>query len=86
MNPRVYQATPVEQKEIKDLTKLLDMLKAQLVQLNNQLHSIQGKIARKALEKMVEKLEKEIAKIEKEIADLVGNNESLNKQFKLLTS
>ena len=86
MNPRVYQATPVEKKEIKDLTKLLDMLKAQLVQLNNQLHSIQGKIARKALEKMVEKLKKEIAKIEKEIADLVGNNESLNEQFKLLTS
>jgi len=62
------------------------MLKAQLVQLNNQLHSIQGKIARKALEKMVDKLEKEIAKIETEIADLVASNESLNEQFKLLTS
>lgn len=86
MDPRVYQTTPAEQKEVKDLTKLLDMLKAQLVQLNNQLHSIQGKIAQKALEKMVDKLEKEIAKIEKKIADLVASNESLNEQFKLLTS
>ena len=86
MGPRVYQTSPAEQKEIKDLTKILDMLKAQLVQLNNQLHSTQGAIARKALEKLVETLEKEISKIEKKIAELITNNERLNEQFKLLTS
>ena len=86
MQPRIYKSTPAEQKEIKDLTKLLDMLKSQLVQLNNKLHSTQGHIARKALAKMIQKLEKEIAKIEKEIADLVANNKQLNEQFKLLTS
>jgi transposase len=86
MEPRVYQTAPAEQKEVKDLTKLLDMLKAQLVQLNNQLHSTQGIIARKALGKLVGTLEKEIAKIEKKIADLVADNKALNEQFNLLTS
>ena len=86
MRPRIYQSTPAEQKEIKDLTKLLDMLKAQLIQLTNQLHSTQGTIARKALEKMSQNFEKEIAQLEKEIANLIARNEQLNEQFRLLTS
>lgn len=86
MEPRVYQATPAEQKEIKDLTKLLDMLKSQLVQLNNQLHSIQSKIAKDLLIKMIQKLEKEIEKVEQKIAGLVANNHQLNEKLELLTS
>lgn len=86
MEPRLYQKTPAEQKEIKELTKLLDMLKAQLIQLNNQLHSTQGISARKALAKLVEHLEKEIAKIEKNIAELVVTNNAIHEQFKLLIS
>lgn len=86
MQPRTYQPNSKEQKEIKGLTKLLDMLKAQLVQLTNQLYSIQGNLARKALEKMIQQLEKQIATIEKDMASLVTKNEQLNEQFQLLTS
>jgi transposase len=86
MKPRTYQSIPAEQKEIRDLTKLLDMLKAQLVQLNNQLHSTQGTIARKLLKKMIQKLEKDIAQLEKEIACLITKNDQLNEQFRLITS
>lgn len=86
MEPRLYQKTPAEQKEIKELTKLLDMLKAQLVQLNNQLGSTQGSSASKALAKLIEHLEKEIAKIEKKIAELVVAHEAIHEQFKLLVS
>ena len=37
---------PSEQKQLKGLMKLLDMLKEQLVRLNNQLHSLHEDIAR----------------------------------------
>lgn len=86
MEPRLYQSTPAEQKEIKDLTKLLDMLKGQLTQLTNQLHSTQGSIAKKALTKLIQQLEREIAKVEQQIADLVANNQQLKEKLDLITS
>lgn len=86
MQPRVYKMTPVDQKELKELSKLLDMLKSQLIQLNNQLHSIQGKIARKSLEKLIKKLEKDIVDIEKKMSDLIANNQELSEKLKLLIS
>ncbi|WP_131796034.1 IS110 family transposase, partial [Legionella lansingensis] len=52
MEPRIYQSNSAEQKEIRELTKVLDMLKAQVIQLTNQLHSIRGHAAQKSLKKM----------------------------------
>ncbi|KTC65715.1 Transposase, IS116/IS110/IS902 (plasmid) [Legionella adelaidensis] len=86
MEPRPYQASSPEQKEIKDLTKLLDMLKGQLTQLTNQRHSTQGSIAKKALTKLIMQLEKEIAKVEKQIADLIASNSQLKEKLELITS
>ncbi|STX29787.1 Transposase, IS116/IS110/IS902 [Legionella beliardensis] len=45
MAPRLYQSSTVEQKELRELTKVLDMLKAQVIQLSNQLHSLKGQAA-----------------------------------------
>ena len=86
MKPRIYQSTSDEQKEIKDLVKLLDMLKGQLTQLTNQSHSTQGKIATKALAKVIEQLKKKIAEVEQQIADLVNNNQQLKEKMELMTS
>lgn len=86
MDPRPYRPTPPEQKELKELTKIFDMLKSQLTQLNNQLDSINGTTARKILIKFIDKVVQQIAKIEHKIDDLVINNQSLKEQFDLLTS
>lgn len=86
MEPRIYKARPKEQKEISELTKVFDMLKTQLLQLSNQLHSITGKEARKALERLIKKLEKDIVGIENKIAGLIRNNCELNQKLQLLTS
>lgn len=86
MEPRTYKSSPAEQKEIKSLIKLLDMLKGQLTQLTNQLHSIQGKIAKKALSKLILQLEKDIAKVEKQITDLIASNPQLKEKVDLITS
>ncbi len=86
MLPRLYELTPKVQKEVRELTKILDTLKAQLTQLKNQLESCSGVAASKTLKQMIKKLEKDIEKIEKQIADIINNNEQLKEMFDLLTS
>ena len=86
MEPRTYQPSPEEQKEIKELTKVLDMLKVQLIQLTNQLHSIRGTAAKNSLKKMIQKLEQEIGRIQKQIDELINNNQQLKEKLELLMS
>jgi transposase len=86
MLPRTFAPRSQSQKELKDLTKLLDMLKEQLVQLKNQLHSTQGKIAKKATQRLIKELEKQIVGIEKQLNDLVKGNEMLDEKMTLVTS
>ncbi|SPX60518.1 IS110 family transposase [Legionella feeleii] len=86
MEPRLYQPTPTEQKEMKELTKVLDMLKAQVTQLTNQLHSIRGATAQKSLKKMIQKLGQEIECIQKKIDELINNNQRLKEKLDLLMS
>lgn len=86
MEPRTFTARCESQKELKDLTKLLDTLKEQLVRLKNQLHSTQGKIAKKAIQRLIKDLEKQIKGIEKQLDDLVKNNEALDEKMTLITS
>jgi transposase len=86
MEPRVYKATPDEQKQLKGLTKVIDMLKGQLVQFNNQLHSLYEDMARKILINLAQNLEKEIAQVESKMAELVNNDPSLKEKMSLITS
>lgn len=86
MQPRVYRPLPHEQKQLKGLMKLLDMLKGQLVQFNNQLHSLQEELAANLLIKLIENLKKEIASIEDKMAELINNENTLNEKMALITS
>lgn len=86
MSPRTFSPRSEAQKELKDLTKLLDTLKNQLTQLKNQSLSTQGKVTKKALNKVIEHLEKQIKEVEKQIADLVNHKKELNDKVELMTS
>lgn len=86
MQPRVYSPAPNEQKQLKGLMKLLDMLKGQLVQLNNQLHSLHEDMARNILIKLIKKLEKEITQIESKMAELINDTPLLKEKMSLITS
>jgi transposase len=86
MQPRTFISRSDSQKELKDLTKLLDTLKEQLVQLKNQLYSTQGNLAKKSIQKIIKELEKKIKAIEKQLADLVKKDEALNEKMALVTS
>ena len=86
MQPPTFVSRSDTQKELKDLIKLLDMLKEQLIQLKNQLHSTQGSLAKKSIKKYIKELEQKIKRIEKQVADLIEKDESLNKQMTLMTS
>lgn len=86
MQPREYVASPKEQKQLKGLMKVLDMLKGQLVQVNNQLHSLHEEAARNILIKLVVHLEKEITQIECEMAQLIDNERFLKEKMTLITS
>lgn len=86
MQPREFVARSESQKTLKDLTNLLDILKAQHTQLSNQLHSAQSQNARKVIRKILKELEKEIIRIEKQLADLVKSNQSLEEKMALITS
>jgi transposase len=86
MQPPVFSSRSDEQKELKDLTKLLDTLKEQLTRLKNQLESTQGKLAKKAIQKLVRQLQKEITLIEEQLKDLVQQNKILEEKMSLIVS
>lgn len=86
MQPSLFSSRSDEQKELKDLTKLLDTLKEQLTRLKNQLESTQGKLSRKAIQKLIRQLEKEIKSIEKQLNELVQQNKILEEKMSLIVS
>lgn len=86
MLPKDYQPRSDSQKVLKDLTNLLDMLKAQHTQLINQLHSARSNAAKKTLRKLIRNLENEIEKLEKSISEVVKSDKDLNENMKLITS
>ncbi|MGQ3890211.1 IS110 family transposase [Legionella sp. CNM-1927-20] len=85
MQPRIYRAPPEAQKQLKGLMKLLDMLKGQLVQLNNQLHSLQEAMARKMLMQWIKNLEKKISQVEVKMSSLIDDEPTLKKKMALIT-
>jgi transposase len=86
MQPRTFLPRSESHKELKELSNLLDMLKAQHTQLSNQLCSAQSDIARKAIRKLIKALEKEIDKVENLIAEIIKRNQDLDENLKLITS
>lgn len=86
MQPHIFTSRSDEQKELKDLTKLLDTLKEQLVKLKNQLESTLGKLTKKAIQKLIKQLEKEIKLVEAQLKGLVEKNEILEEKMSLITS
>jgi transposase len=86
MRPRIFYSRSESHKELKDLTNLLDTLKAQHVQLSNQLHSAQSNVAKLTIRKLLKTLEKEIARVEKQIEEIIKSNSELDENMKLMTS
>jgi transposase len=86
MQPRTFLPRSDAHKELKELSNLLDMLKAQHTQFLNQLGSAQSDAAKKAVRKLIHHLEKEIKKVEGLIAEIIKHNESMNENLKLMTS
>lgn len=86
MSPHVFVARSQSQKELKDLTKLLETLKMQLIQLQNQLESTQGKFAKKAIQQLVKELRKEIERIERHLDSLTEADSELTQKMQLITS
>lgn len=84
--PRVFQPRSQSQKELKDLTKLVDTLKAQVIQLKNQLDSTQGEIAKQSIKSLIKALEEKIVELENQLAALVTSEKPLHTQFTLLLS
>lgn len=74
------------QKEVRDLTNILETLKDQCVQVSNQLHSVRSEEGKKALRRSLQQREKEIERIEKQLVDIIKSNPSLNENMKLITS
>lgn len=86
MQPRTFLPRSESHKELKELTNLLDMLKAQHTQLSNQLGSAQSETGRKAIRKLIKQLENEIAAVEGLIAEIIKKNKDLSQNLKLITS
>jgi transposase len=86
MQPRTFLPRSDAHKELKELSNLLDMLKAQHIQLSNQLGSAQSDAARKAIRKLIKSLENEIKKVEDLIAEIIKRNKELSQNLTLITS
>lgn len=86
MEPRTFLPRSGAHKELKELSNLLDMLKAQYTQLSNQLGSVQSDTARKAIRKLIKNIEKEIEKVGGLIAEIIKRNKDLDQNLKLITS
>ena len=86
MKPRLFTPRSEANKQLKELTNLLDMFKAQHTQLSNQRSSAQSSIARKMVDKAIKTLMKEIKKVEELIAEIIKDNQELNENLELITS
>lgn len=86
MQPREFTPRSDAHKELKELCNLLDTLKAQHVQLSNQLHSVQSESAKRAIRKLLKSLETDIKRVEKLIATIVESNQTIKENVSLITS
>lgn len=86
IRPYLYTPKSREQKELKDLVNLLHTLKMQLTQFTNQLHSVQGSMAKKAIKTYIKRIKKDIADLEHKMAELVKQDADFSEKLTLVTS
>ncbi len=86
MEPRVYIPLSSDQKEIRELIKVMDVLKDQKTRMKQQMSSMQCQSAKTVLQKFVRKLEQEIKKLDLKIIGLIAENKAFDEQFELITS
>jgi len=86
MSPRLYTPISSGQKEIRELIKVMDMLRDQKNRMNQQMSSMQCQSGKTVLQRVVRKLEQEIKKLEKKIKELISEDKEFSEQFELLTS
>ncbi len=86
MLPRTFIPRSQSQKELKAFTNLLDTLKAQHVQLTNQLQSTQSHCAKKITQRLIKRLDKEILDIQKQMDETIQLNPELDEKMQLITS
>lgn len=86
MQPRTFVTRSESQKELKELSNLLDTLKTQHVQFTNQMQSAQSNGAKRAIHHLVSAHKKEIAKVEKTMEALIAQDQALNQNMELIIS
>lgn len=86
MDIREYKPRSKEQAVIKELDKLLDLLKRQKIQYESQLESTLSDTVKKKLKSMLSNVKKQIETLEEEIRQTIQNTHSLKEDFDLITS
>jgi transposase len=86
MLPRTFVPRSAPQKSLKELSNLLDMLKMQHTQLQNQSRSAQSDLASRLLNKAIKSLKSQIDKVQASIASIIAENQSLKDSLELITS
>ena len=86
MTIKEYKPRSKEQTEIKELDKLLDLLKRQKIQYENQLESTLSDSVKKKLKRALSNVKKQIKTLEEEIKQHIQNTPNLKEDFDLVTS
>lgn len=72
--PKGFNPKSSDQKEIKEIARLIEVLEAQKQQLANQLESAQCNSIRKEIKKIIRSIEKRIAELEVKLKSKIANN------------
>lgn len=81
ISPALFTPRPPQQKQLRELIQLLDTLKAQKVQLNNQLYCLQDATAKKIFTRQIKRLEQEIQTLAEKIKLIAKSNDPLAKHI-----
>lgn len=83
---RPYSPRSKQQKELRDLTKLLNHLKDQSMQLKNLLDSTQGTVAKKLIKRAIKSAEKNIEMVLQNIESEISKDSDMSRNVELLNS
>ncbi len=83
--PRAFIPRPPQQKQLRELIQLLETLKKQRVQLQNQLTSVQDSVAKKIFKQQIKTLTRQIQSLETKIKCLAKADNDLSEKITALT-
>lgn len=84
MLPKDFVPRTAEQESVRELVRLLDLLKKQYSQLQNQLEATQSPLVKKSLKRAIKALEKQIEEVEAQLKSLFEADEHLVQMVNLL--